>query len=748
MKTTAFINLFIIALLSQALGLTSVFMVQGSVQETFSSPDFEGELGFGEPLETDGLQNTRLNGRDGFSLLPGSSATVNYEEESHHVNVELSHGTVFFATEAGDFTLSVQAPFARVDSITSSAAVTLDSGTQELKIYALEHPSRITFTQSGEDLNALLVPTGAFMNVAQSKVSPTLARLRLTKLSKEFPFFSFEESKLSQDIQNVWQKQREDYKQNSIMVLANLQKNSDFGPALKGFKSLVHKTYQGFKKLLTVLPSAETYQAEKTKENSLLYAMSNLLFDDRAAGEQWLSNWKTSSPERQRIMALHTSLFFVLPGDELYPVKEAASDLLFTGEDALEGLRRQFQEIESLLETGALIEAETAYRDYQERFDTALQSDVLDDPDRLGDISREYFLIELLLRKHSVFYTAEATQLLTDLEEKILAISGTERDVDEERQAFVQSKLRFLENLFSFVMDRKISIEEATDLAYELVAEAQKHLGSIQADVAVRDHFEAKLEEYDLFVQFMNSPEFYTYSSFEEGLEDYRKKVADLESLNQYIQSIRTGEETASTLSLEDATAQVEEDLHNHAIQFSEVRSLGDNAHRLFEVLGAHTGGYSFEANYDRQTQILYDVAVGDLQFSTGITLESAKTVIVQAVEGKTEETEGDEESSVSNEGETSLTEQVAIRRAQEAFEAVTLDADDFTFEVLDLTKNTFTFTGFIGSQNIPVSGIFDLDTGLASEIIWEWEGTPQTVADVSISQLEGAVQEAYNTHL
>lgn len=748
MKTAALINFLIIALLSQTLGLASVFMAIGLAQETFSSQDFEGELVWGETFETDVLQSASLNHRDGFSLFPGSQATVNYDEETQHVNIELRQGMVFFATEAGDFSLSISTPFARVDSITSSATVSLDSATEQLQVYALEHPSRISFIQDGEEQNALLVPTGTFMKIAASKVSPTLARLRLTKLSKEFPVFSFEESELTEEVQNVWQNKREDYKQNSISLLANLQKNSDFGPALTGLKSYIHKIYQGFKTLLIVLPSAEVHQAEKTKEDSLLYAMSNLLFDDRAAGEQWLSDWEISSPERERVSRLYTSLFFVLPGDGLYPVKETAAKLLFTGEDALNGLRRQFQEIESLLKAGALIEAETAYRDYQERFDTALQTNVLDAPDRMGDISREYFLIELMLRNHSVFYTAEATELLTHLEEKILALSGTERDVDEERQAFVQSKLRFLENLFSFVIDRKISVEEATDLAYELVAEAQKYLGSIHSDVAVRDHFEAKLDEYALSIQFMNSPEFYIYSSFEEGLNDYRNKVADLESLNQYIQSIRTGEETAATLTLEDATVQVEEDLHDHAIQFSEVRSLGDNAHRLFEVVGARTGGYSFEANYDRQTQILYDVVVGDLRFSTGITLESAKTVIVQAVEGETVETEGDEETSNSDEDEVSLTEQVAIRRAQEAFEEVTLDVDDFTFEVVDLAKNTFTFSGFIGSQKIPVSGIFDLDTQVASEIVWEWEGTPQTVADIDISQLEGAVQEAYNAHL
>ncbi|MEK9159116.1 MAG: hypothetical protein AAB383_00140 [Patescibacteria group bacterium] len=736
MKAGSIVNLVLIIALSAGLTLGSFT----AFPKTDVLSATEGDLQ--EQLESAGA--VRVDGRDSVSLLEMGSAEWTWNSEAKTVETELANGTLFFATLADDFTVEVSTPFVRVTSQNSTALVRMSESGEAVEIFALEHPSLVTFLLDGGELNSLLIPTGTSMKVPSSKITETLGRLRLTKLTKEFPVFPFETAELTEAEQVTFTDSQAAYDENSLSFLQDQQKDSHFGPALTGLGSALNKGYSLFRDTLTVLPSAENRLNEAQKEKYLVYGMSNLLFGDKVTGEKWVTDWKNAQPENSQVEAIYSALFFALPGDDLYLVKEAAAELLYPQEEPLVALRREFQEIEGLLSRGSLVEAQSAYQKYQDKFEIALQSGTLDDEAYLDDISREYMLLELLLRSHAVFYTGDSVKLLTELETKILSLAGSDEDLDEERQAFVQSKLRYLENLFNFVVDRKIAVEDASDLANDLVAEAEQYLGSITSEVAVRSYFQTKLQEYDLSIQFMNSPEFYSYDSFDEGLKDYQAKVDDLANLNEYIQGLRSGEESSATLTLEAAIAAVENDLRSNGIQYKEVESLGDSANRLFQIVSGHTGGYAFEANYDRETKILYDTVVeGELRFSTGLTLENANSVIETAMKDAELTPEEEEETPVEEEG-SSLTEDVAISRVEKDFEAADLKLGAFTFDVVDLEENTFTFEGVMTEAALVVSGSYDLDTGLVTEVLWELDGEPQNFPDIGLLGFEDALYATY----
>jgi len=737
MKAGAIVNLVLVITLSAGLTVGSFTAFPAANVLSIDEADLQAEL--------DSTGSVQLNGRDSVALLEGGTAEWNWSAEDKKLAATLTSGTLFFATLADDFSVEVLTPFVRIDSQNSSALVKMSETGDSVEVFALEHPTLVTFTLNGEDLNSLLVPSNSSMKVPASKISETLGRLRLTKLSKEFPVFPFETSELTQAEQDAFTASQTAYSDSEVTYLQGQQTDSHFGPSLTGLGGALNNGYELFRDTLTVLPSAEDRQYEVQKEKYLVYGISNLLYGDKATGEKWITDWKASGPDLEQVDELYSTLFFTLPGDDLYPVKDAAAELLYPQEEPLVALRRQFQEIESLLDRGSLVEAQSAYQSYQANFETELQSGTLDDEAYLDDISREYSLLELLLRNHAVFYTGESVKLLTELEAKILSLAGSDQDLDEERQAFVQSKIRYLENLFELVTERKIAVDGATDLANELVTDAQQYLGDITSEVAVRSYFQTKLAEYDLSIQFMNSPEFYSYDSFDDGLKDYQAKVDDLANLNEYLQSLRSGEETSATLSLEAAMASAEADLHGNGIQFKELTSLGDNANRLFQIVNARTGGYSFEANYDRETKILYDTVVeGELRFSTGLTLDNANSVIENAMKEAELTPEEDVVETPSTEDGSSLTEEVAISRVEAAFEAEDLKLGAFKFEVVDLKENIFTFEGVMTDFGLVVSGTYDLDTGLVTEIVWELDGEPQNFPDINLSDLESALDATY----
>lgn len=741
MQKGALLNGMVLALLAAGTATASFFAFTSASPFEQKGWVLDGEMAFDQNLDTSTVSTARINGRDSVTLMANTEATVQFDEVTHQVNVDLSRGTVVFSTVADDVSVRVTTPFATVDSQHSTAVVSLSD---ELTVQSITHPSLVSFTLNGETLNAMNVPNAYRLKVSSSKVTSLLGKLRLTKLLKEFPVFPLADGDVDADVSEVLASIEQSYNNSSVAFLNSVQDRSDFGPSLTGVGGVLNDTYSSFRDALTVLPAAENHLSELRKADALIFAMTNYLYGDASVADLWLGQWSSATQDLTEVQDLYSSMFFVLPGDELYPVKAAAARLLYTNEDSLSALRRQFAQIESLLDRASPVEAGQAYFEYKTEFQAALDSGAFDSPEGLLDISREYVILEQMLRSNAVFYDKNSVALLQSLEEKILTLAGSAQDLDEERQSFVQSKLRFLSNLFSFVEDKKLDIDVASDLANELIFEANTYMNSLSKQVAVADYFKTQLQDAELSVELMNTPEFYSYDSFAAGLEAYKAKQADLVELNAYIQSIRTGQDEAADMTEEDALTQVEKDLFSKGIQYSAVVSLGDNAHRLYTIEGARTAGYSFQAKYDRASQILYDVVVGDLHFSTGLTLADASKVIAQAMSSQTptdEDTTTPESTSGST---TSLTESVALQLIRSQWTDADLEPDDFTFTVVDVKENTFSFEGSMTAAALPVSGSYDADTQKCSEIVWELNGTPETLPDTTLSNLEEAVYETY----
>jgi len=743
MKIAQILNSSLVIALAIAIGAWTLLANPADGAETSDLWIFDGAIAFDEQIKPSELVTVVRNERDSLTLTPGADAVLQWDEENEHVDVLLSSGGVLFSTQANDFSVSVHTDTVRVDSQESMAYVKrTEDGSVE--VYGLSHPSLLTFTQNGLALNALFVPNGMMIGVPESKVTQTLERIRLTKLSKEFRSEEWESDDFDEAVLSAWSEAKFRYTEQSVAYSQEVQSDLNFGPSQSGLGATLNGFYENFKDFATVLPTAKERLAETRKENILVYAMSNLLFGEVTKGDQWVDEWAAKDHSLEEIESIYSDLFFVLPGDELYSVKTAAISLAFDQEASLASMRRQFLEIESLLARGESADAQSALRDYQKTVKEALDSGVLDDPDNLNALSREYLLVELLLRENSDFYNVEYASLLMDMEEKILTLAGDDTDLDEERQAFVLSKIQFLNELFDFVVDRRVSVEEASDLANELLFTAEDYLALISSDVAVRDWYEDELERADLAIAFINSPEFYSYADFETGLAAYAAKEQDLEDLQNYIQEIREGNglELEVGITLDEALAEVRQAFTFEAISYLTAESQGDSGYRLFSIVSGKVDEYEFEASYDREGMLLYDLVIADqIRFSTGVLLSDLRNVIEQAL-SETPLLEDSEEDLVA--GEESLTDGLAIVQAEEAFEAEGFEVEDFTIEVLDRDAGLFSFEGLITGYDLPIRGEFSLESAMVMETTWDLGPETHSLPDMALSQLEGAVSAVY----
>lgn len=721
-----------VAMLGFAFGIWSFFAFGARASGSLDDWTTNGNFMFDGIVVAESEAGVTFKNRDAIKLLPGSEATVSYDASAKHFDVFLKKGSVLVATLAGDFDATLRTGFAEVQSDGSEVYASVADDGSSFKVYGIEHPSLLTLLKDDKALNSFYVPTSYRTEILKSKVGPAIAKLRLTKLSKEFQIYEFQNEELNAPLGTLLDDLKRSYESASAAYMAELSTGADTGPALDGLTQTLGNLFANFRAALTFSKFAETKGRDEARDKSLKYALSNAIHDKSSASRVWLQKWLSTVPDEESLQELNSNLFLVLPGEGLYEIKAALNG---------SSIYRMYNELESLLEHASIVEASLAFKDYKLAFEKALKSSDLD----LPEVSRRYILTELLLRTNAVFYTLESAELLKEIEASILSASGSYQDLDEERQAFVQSKLRFLDNLFKLVAAKKLSVAGAEKLGGELLTSANDYLNAISAQVAVRAYFEQKLKDYDFSLQFISSPEFTSYSSFEEGLAAFKQKSEDLDKLNAYLQGIRSGaEDENATMSLQDARMEVDADLSANGIQYAETDSLGDAQNRLFEILGGKISGIAFEAKYDRETKILYDVVVGDIKFATGLAVEKFMDVVKNAMKESNEEP--DEEIGGQTEGaaDSNLTEDVALSYAKSQFDSAGLDSSLFDIELVDLSKNQFSFDGKATEFDILVSGTYNADSNEVSEIVWYLNGNAETLPDLDLNNFEGALAATY----
>ena len=661
MKKAELLNLVLVALLGLALGFWSFFAFGAEASELDNNWDLSENFVFDGVIDATSSAYATFKNRDSIRIFPGSEATLTYDASEKHFDIFLKKGSIVLATLAGDFDATLRTGFAVADSDGSELYATVADDGSSLTVYGIEHPSLLTLVRDSKDLNSFYVPTSYRTEILKSKVNVPIAKLRLAKLSKEFQIYEFKESELDESLKSVLEDVEKNYENASLNYMAKLSVGADTGPALEGLTQTFRNVLVRVRAALTFSGFAEKKRLNSERDDNLKYALSNSIHFNVEVSRVWLQKWLSYSPEDEVKQELSANLFFVLPGDGLYDIKWALND---------SSIDLMYNELESLLEHASIVEASLAFKDYKLAFEKVLKSSTFD----TYELSRRYILTELLLRSNAVFYTLESAELLKEIETSILAESGSYQDLDEERQSFVQSKLRFLENLFKFVSAKKLSVSAADKLGRELISGADDYLNSIAAQVAVRSYFEQKLEDYDVSLQYISSPEFGSYLSFDEGLAAFRQKLADLAQLNSYLQGIRSGNEAEiSTVSVEDAKKEAETDFESNGIQFAELVSLGDAQNRLFNILGGKVSGRIFEGKYDRETKILYDVVAGDIKFATGLAVEKFRDVLGKATEDDSIVRSADAENQSQGSVDSNLTEDVALSYAKSQFVAASI---------------------------------------------------------------------------
>lgn len=681
-----------------------------------------------------------LKGTDLVRLFPDTEIEIletDLTSTPLRLDVFLVSGTLWISDLEGVADLTVHTPFSRIEPEEASAAVTYDGATTN--VFAAKHPVRFSFLSTEQTLlNSYLLTESHELSLKESTFTPTLAELRTTKLVKDYPFEYVDveawNPRWVTALEGDMDRLRQTY-QNFISFLRRQGSGGyENGSWMEYFSNFYTTVRYG------LVFDDGTLQALKEEEGlDLLYQALYLISDDNSMEAlDRLERFEALAGTFENLEGLE-SLYPVFQSvnvnNDFYPVKELLWDvrvqaapeserLLFS----LSFLRQRLNEVYDLLDEGDFVEAKQALLDYNQEWQTVMETYGAALVDVVPFLTEERQILQNLLYRESIFYDVNSYAVLSALEDRILNLIGEEYDLNEERTLFVKDKLAVLGQLVDFIDEGKVSLDTGTDLAHQLIDESQTLIQDVTIQVAVvTDFFIPELSELTLKFQFLNSPDYLLgEGTLDQKFKAYLLKQDDLQELTEYLAGLRSPDsEGESSTTLDEALTEVKADLEEVGVSYLALLPLGDADYRLFEIEGGRLLSIEFTANYDRGTQIVYDLQVEGETFSSGVKLENLLDALQQASAENTvdDTTDVDTETSSSSEAELSPVEAVAISLLRRTLESESdLSFEDAEISIVDLESNLFS-----------VDFSFT-DSGETFEVTFSYAGDEDLVFDTTVS--------------
>ena len=675
------------------------------------------------------------------------------------VSIELVSGSIWVSDLQGVADIQVDIPRAQVEPEMASVFVRLNDDSAD--VFAAHHPSRINFlNNSGELLNNYLLTESYKVALPQSKITETLSQLRYTKLTKEFPFIFVKEKEWEEGWSSALSSDLNRLNDAYIAFLSDLRRAGDGGAEVGSLRDRLNNAYRLFRSWLT-LDRSYLESVESEDELSLLHqALYLILHGEDSAAQERLSRFVpavSTFDSFERIAALVQIFRAVEWGSDFYGVKELLRELEYesTALDdrlafRLDVQRERLNEIYDLLDQGERGAAQEALLEYSDEWADVIDRAGLQLGDQVQRITEERQMLQNLLYREDTFYSRPSYEVLTQLEDRILSLTAEEYDLNEERQQFIQDKIRMMTRLVYLVDIGLVGPEEGHLLGQRLVKESRELLDRVTSRAAITSYFVSRVDELEWKFAFVGSPEFLLgEGSFDDRLADYREKQQDLSDLSSYIAGLRDQPVVDSGIPLDEALAKAEQALQREGIQFSVLTPLGDVNHRLFRIEQGRSGLNDFTGNYDRETDLIYDLEVNGEVFSAGVLLGNLVEAIEVAI---STEAFVDEMIDVDLPGPERLSpvEELAIDLARTEFKElsdVEVRFDDVS--IVDLESNIFSmhleFEAMEGMFAIDFN--YDVDEGQMTDVVGQLEGELFVVDDVRLDSIEADVKAAWDRH-
>ena len=464
-----------------------------------------------------------FEGADVLRLLPDSELVfeaVDLSVRPFLLRARLVSGTVWMSNLQDTVDLEVRTDRVAISPHNASTFVHLEEGT--VTVFSAHHPTRVSFLEANDSsvvLNDYLLTESHRVTIPEASLNESLKELRYTKLTKEYPFVFVD----LEDWEKEWvvnlkadlDRQDEAFR----LFLAELRRTGSEGVSKD---SVFYGLEQGYKRLRGWLTFDKAYlaQVEMSDDLDVLYQALYLILDDRDAEAldrlnrfQALVSTFDSTDSIDRLVRVFRAVKW---GNEFYPVKNLLRAIqlnVASSEDrhwlSLQFLRDRLNEVYDVLDLGEHADSKAALSDYNQEWLAFMGSSSKASLEGLVQrLTEERQILQNLLFREDAFYSLDSYTVLSSLEQRILNLTAQDFDLNEERLAFVQDKIRVLTHLVNLIDTQVVNVKDGVMLADHLLRESDRLMDSVSQDVAVTSYFSERLEDLTRRFEFIRSPEF------------------------------------------------------------------------------------------------------------------------------------------------------------------------------------------------------------------------------------------------
>jgi hypothetical protein len=387
---------------------------------------------------------------------------------------------------------------------------------------------------STQIINSMYLPQGTMVSVYGDKVRQnrsTIAKLLFSKLVKEFNYSAFDKNLLVTDAwlsQNLLQDQR------MRVQIRDFRLQNIRTRGLK-YSSLGASNYhidEGLREIANLLTFSESKVAKRNLEAlyDLLYDAQYLYdFGRREEAQERLERFTGAANQLfllygdelknnyiERVQHEYEYLSFAIPGDALFDLKTVLQQVYL---DSIRG-QSQALDIQYAFLTGELNSVgyyadnnqgknlKTAYDGYIAKFKQLLEANESQLAGRLTLIQRQNQAMDNLFMQYPALYRQGYFTDKLFVENKYLSLLPDDANRLEEIQSVISRRIDFLTRLQKYYLDGDVPLQDAQNILALLFSEIARIELPADYQVAVKDLFQERLEDFGLFSRFLSSQEY------------------------------------------------------------------------------------------------------------------------------------------------------------------------------------------------------------------------------------------------
>ena len=387
---------------------------------------------------------------------------------------------------------------------------------------------------AGEIINSLYLPQGTMVSVYADKVrenQTTIARLLFSKLVKEFNYSVFDKNLLISDA-FLSQNQLADAKMRAKVRDERLKRIKTRGLKYSSLEASNYRVDGSVREMANLLTFSEEKVASRNLEAlyDLLYD-AQYLFDygRKAEAEERLGNFASSANQLflvygtelktdyvARVKHEYEYLSFATPSDSLFDLKQVLQRVYL---DSIKGMPEELETKfgflkEDLNTVGFYAENDqgknlkTAFDSYISAIKLLLSTNEKEITENIILIQRQNQALDNLFTQYPGLYRQEFFTGKLFIENKYLSMLPTGPNRLEEIQSVISRRIDFLNRLQKFYLDGDVPLIDAQNILALLFSEIARIELPESSQVAVKQLFNERLQDYGIFSRFLNSQEY------------------------------------------------------------------------------------------------------------------------------------------------------------------------------------------------------------------------------------------------